>query len=90
MDQSLIERSPTEIVQSPMGEEESVTPSRQRVNELMLIGAQRGDEPIPFLCECDRDDCDVLACMTAEDFELKRRDPTWAAVAPEHDTRAAA
>jgi hypothetical protein len=59
-------------------------PTKRRTNELMLIGLQRRDEPIPFFCECDRNDCDRLVWLTADHYDRARASSAWSALAVEH------
>ena len=40
--------------------------------------------PVPFFCECGHPSCFRSVWFTLPDFGVRRLDPEWAAIAPEH------
>ena len=60
-----------------------VTKKRQ-INQIILDGLRHSDKPIPFFCECARDECYQAAWLTCEDFERNLEQPGWRALSDTH------
>jgi hypothetical protein len=41
--------------------------------------------PVPFLCECPRQDCTQVLLVTLPDYERVRSDPRWTLTIPGHE-----
>ena len=53
-------------------------------NAAALVGAGDGD-PVPFLCECPRQDCTQVLLVTLLEYERVRSDPRWPLTIPGHE-----
>jgi hypothetical protein len=49
-----------------------------------LVGADESS-PVPFLCECPRQDCTQVVLVTLHEYEHVRSDPRWALTVPGHE-----
>lgn len=49
-----------------------------------LASPASGADPVGFLCECVQPDCYTVLWLTADAFDRASADPTWHALAPEH------
>lgn len=55
---------------------------KRRINDLMREGLreQHPDEPIPFFCECDGQECYRAVWLTGRQYDGARRSGTWQAI----------
>lgn len=58
----------------------------RRINDLVWESLDNGGrpEPIAFFCECGDDGCYRSVWLTAAEYEARRADPRWNALAPQH------
>jgi hypothetical protein len=58
---------------------EEPSTQKRRVNDLMRDGLRLYDPdgPIPFFCECSRDDCYRAVWRTGREYDDARSDESW-------------
>jgi hypothetical protein len=64
----------------------------RQVNRFMRdsLVADALDSVVPFFCECGRDACFRPVWLTAREYDVRRADEAWAAIAAAHGRALAA
>ena len=60
----------------------------REANEQIELSAEKMklyDRPVPFICECPREQCTEIIRLTLDEYEAVREDPTYFATAPGHE-----
>lgn len=68
------------------GARSDVSDRKRRANELMRSGLGHFDpaEPVPYFCECGWERCYKPVWLTHEEYDARRPNPHWLAIAPDH------